>query len=84
MPLNTPELRENGIYTLHGVWLIAKKRAEGLFFLYSQRNWDCLGAVDYRLSHGLIFQHGRLTKWIPTDLIDTGKTADAPLHGRKQ
>ena len=38
------------------------------------KNWDCLVPVDYRLSHGLIFQHGILTKWKPTDLIDTGRT----------
>jgi len=84
MPLATPELRENGIYALDGVWLIAKKQSDVLYFLYSQRNWDWLGAIDYRLSHGLIFQHGRLTKWTATDLIDTGRTADPPLHGPKR
>jgi hypothetical protein len=78
-----PELREGGIYTLNGIWLVAKKRSYGLYFLYSQRNWDCLGAVDYRLSHGLIFQRGRLTKWTPADLIDTGRIADPPLFRRK-
>jgi hypothetical protein len=83
-PPDTTELREGGIYTLNGIWLIVKKRADGLYFLYSQRNWDCLGPVDYRLSHGMIFQHGLLTHWNAADLIDTGRTADPPLFRPKQ
>lgn len=83
MPTATPELRKRGIYTLGGVWLIAEKRSEELYFLFSQRNWDYHGPVDYRLSHGMIFHHGALTKWIAADLIDTGRTADPPLFRPK-
>lgn len=82
-PSDTTELREGGIYTLDGAWLIAKKRSVDLYFLFSQRNWDCLGPVDYRLSHGMIFQHGLLTDWTAADLIDTGRTANPPLFSPK-
>ena len=75
----TRVLREGGIYTLSDLELIAKKGTDGLYFLFTWKNWHRLGPVDYRLSHGRIFQRGQMTGWTGADLVDTGRTAGPPM-----
>lgn len=71
-------LRNLGIYTLHDRKLIVLKRSEVLSFLFTPEMWNLHGPVDYRVSHGEIYQHGELTLWTDEDLVDTGLTARAP------
>jgi len=73
-------LRHLGIYTLREKTLILLKRSEALSFLFSPENWAFRGPVDYRISHGNIFRHGRPTKLTDEDLVDTGRTANEPTH----
>jgi len=72
------QLRDRGIYTLEGTELIAFKRSDVLYFLFTFENWNYRGPVDFRFSHGLIFNHGTLTRWVGEDLFDTGRTAAEP------
>ena len=71
-------LRNFGIYLLHNETLVLFKRSEELSFLFSEQNWSLHGPVDYRVSHGSIYSHGQLTRWIDEDLLDTGTTAKLP------
>jgi hypothetical protein len=71
-------LRNQGVYLLHNQPLVLFRRSDVLSFLFSQQNWDFHGPVDYRVSHGYIYCHGRLTMWTDDDLFDTGLTAIAP------
>lgn len=71
-------LRDHGVYLLNDLELILLKRSENLSFLFSRENWWLHGPVDYRVSHGMIFERGRSTKWTDENLFDTGKTAKAP------
>ena len=82
-------LRNLGVYILNDLELILLKRSEVLAFLFSRENWSLRGPVDYRISHGMIFQNGRSTKWTDEDLFDTGMTAKEPsrsnlLNGTKE
>ena len=72
------QLRERGIYTLAGVELVAVKRTEEIYFLFTERNWNFRGPVSYRLSHGNIYERGELTRWDERDLVDTGRTSRPP------
>lgn len=86
-PQNKP-LRNLGIYLLSERALILVKRSEELSFLFSEQNWNFYGPVDYRVSHGGIYNHGRRTIWTDKDLTDTGMTAGRPnlstfLDGKK-
>ena len=69
-------LRNFGIYEFRGKNLILLKRSEELSFLFSPANWKLHGPVDYRVSHGSIYQRGQWTVWTDEDLVDTGTTAD--------
>lgn len=85
--LNKP-LRNLGIYRLRNKTFIASKRSEELVFLFSERNWTLHGPVDYRVSHGRIYQRGASTALRDEDLVDTGETASPPsrsnlLNGKK-
>jgi hypothetical protein len=71
-------LRNFGIYKLQDRTLILLYRSDVLSFLFSTENWYHHGPVDYRISHGSIYQHGELTKFIDEDLKDTGLTANPP------
>ena len=71
-------LRNLGIYLLRDKTLILVKRSEELSFLFSEENWNYHGPVDYRVSHGDIYNHGRRTKMTDEDLVDTGMTANSP------
>ena len=82
-------LRNLGIYTLRGETLILLKRSEELSFLFSEANWRWHGSVNYRVSHGRIYCRGVSTGLTDDDLVDTGKTANAPsrsilINGAKQ
>jgi hypothetical protein len=72
------ELRERGVYTLEGLELIAVKRTDEIYFLFTRENWNYRGPVDYRLSHGRIYHRGTLTRWAAADLVDTGRTSPPP------
>ena len=72
------QLRERGIYTLAGVELVAVKRTEEIFFLFTETSWNLHGPVSYRLSHGHIYERGELTGWDERDLVDTGRTSRPP------
>lgn len=72
---NNKSLRDLGIYELRGKLLILSKRSEVLSFLFYEETWLLHGAVDYRVSHGRIYQHGELTPLTDDDLVDTGMTA---------
>jgi hypothetical protein len=61
-----------------GKTLILVKRSEDLSILFSERSWVFHGPVDYRVSHGEIYQRGELTTWTDEDLLDTGVTAHSP------
>jgi hypothetical protein len=75
------ELRERGIYKLAGVELVAVRRTEEIYFLFTERNWNFRGPVTYRLSHGHVYKRGELTEWVEEDLVDTGRTSRPPrLH----
>ena len=76
-PENKP-LRSLGVYKLRDKTLILFKRSAYLSFLFTPENWDRHGAVDYRVSHGKIYHHGRKTSLVDEDLIDTGATASPP------
>ena len=71
-------LRNLGIYTLRDKTLILWKRSNVLSFLFSEHNWRLHGPVDYRVSHGAIYQHGRSTNWTDEDLFDTGTSVRTP------
>lgn len=71
-------LRSLGIYKLRDKTVILLKRSEDLSFLYSQKNWDFRGPVDYRVSHGAIYYHGNITGLTDEDLVDTGMNAKPP------
>ena len=71
-------LRDRGIYKLRDKTLIALKRSEALAFLFSEKNWNRHGPVDYRVSHGGIYRRGLSTGLRDEDLMDTGKTANPP------
>ena len=71
-------LRDHGIYTLLNRTFILVKRSENLSFLFSPERWQFHGPVDYRVSHGSIYDHGKRTTWTDGDLLDTGGTATAP------
>jgi hypothetical protein len=73
-------LRSLGIYTLRTETLILLKRSEELSFLFSEANWQWHGPVNYRVSHGNIYLRGQSTGLTDEDLVDTGKTANAPAH----
>lgn len=82
-------LRNLGVYTLNDLELVLLKRSEVLAFLFSRENWSLRGPVNYRVSHGMIFQHGQSTEWTDEDLFDTGMTAKVPsllnlLNGTKE
>ena len=72
-------LRNLGIYKLRDKTLIAFKRSEELAFLFTEENWNRHGPVDYRVSHGGIYRRGMSTGLRDEDLMDTGRTANAPL-----
>lgn len=74
-------LRNLGIYLFQGKKLILLKRSEQLSFLFSERNWVYRGPVEYRISHGDIYQRGELTIWTDEDLWDTGISALPRLAG---
>ena len=76
-PQNKP-LRNLGIYTLRDKTLILVKRSEELSFLFTEDSWNYHGAVDYRVSHGRIYNRGDLTMLTDDDLADTGLTANRP------
>src|SRR5512138_1554679 len=71
-------LRNFGVYVLHDKTLILLRRSEELSFLFTEQNWNFRGPVDYRVSHGTIFDHGTRTSWTDEDLVDTGMTASLP------
>jgi len=71
-------LRTLGVYKLDEETLILLKRTEELSFLFNLVNWRIHGPVDYRVSHGNIYRHGRSTPWTDEDLFDTGQTANPP------
>ena len=71
-------LRDYGIYTLVNRTFVLSKRSEELSFLFTFLNWQFRGAVDYRVSHGSIYAHGKLTMFTDDDLVDTGLTAKPP------
>ena len=71
-------LRNLGVYKLKDETLILLKRSEELSFLFSPKHWNLHGPVDYRVSHGDIYQYGELTTWTDDDLHDTGMTASPP------
>ena len=71
-------LRNYGIYKLRDKELVLLQRSEHLAFLFSQQNWYLHGAVDYRVSHGSIYRRGQPVGLTDEDLIDTGRTANAP------
>ena len=71
-------LRNLGIYKLRDKTLILMKRSDELSFLFAPETWKFHGPVDFRVSHGDIYQHGNLTQWTDADLLDTGLTADPP------
>ena len=71
-------LRNLGVYKLREQKLILLKRSEILSFLFAPETWKRHGPVDYRVSHGGIYQHGNPTQWTDADLLDTGITADPP------
>jgi len=70
-------LRNCGIYTLDGLPLVVLKRSDLLYFLFTQKNWNLHGPVEYRVSHGQIYHHGILTSWTDADLVDTGISANS-------
>ena len=72
-------LRNLGIYLLRGEKLILLKRSDKLSFLFSERNWIFRGPVEYRVSHGEIYQHGNLTTLTDVDLFDTGLSVNPRL-----
>ena len=81
-------IRNLGIYKLRDKMLIALKRSEELAFLFSEKNWNQHGPVDYRVSHGGIYCRGLSTGLTDEDLMDTGMTVNAPtrailLKGKK-
>ena len=81
-------LRNLGIYVLGDNTLILVKRSEHLSFLFTEENWNFRGPVDFRVSHGGIYNHGQPTPWTDEDLLDTGMTASSPglsslLDGQK-
>ena len=81
-------IRNLGIYKLRDKTLIALKRSEELAFLFSEKNWNLHGPVDYRVSHGGIYCRGLSTGLTDEDLMDTGMTVNAParsilLKGKK-
>ena len=71
-------LRNHGIYQLRDKILILVKRSEELSFLFTEDSWNYHGAVDYRVSHGRIYNRGDLTGLTDHDLVDTGLTANPP------
>ena len=71
-------LRTLGIYRLRDKTLILVKCTEALSFLFTRKNWDLRGPVDFRVSHGTIYSHGRKTALSDEDLVDTGMTAKPP------
>ena len=71
-------LRNLGIYKLLDRTLILFKRSEALSFLFSFEGWNRHGPVEYRVSHGQIYQHGNRTPYTDEDLFDTGQTANPP------
>ena len=71
-------LRHLGIYILGDKTLILVKRSEELSFLFNEENWNLRGPVDFRVSHGGIYNHGANTQWTDEDLLDTGMTASLP------
>ena len=71
-------LRSYGIYTLHQKTLILLKRSEDLSFLFTPKNWNFHGPVDYRVSHGAIYRRGEATGFTDADLVDTGTSAGPP------
>jgi hypothetical protein len=71
-------LRELGIYKLHGLELVAVRRTDEIYFLFTDRNWNFRGPVSFRLSHGRIYERGELTRWDEDDLVDTGRTSRMP------
>ncbi len=82
-------LRSLGVYTLRDKTLILLKRSEELSFLFSPEHWAFRGPVDYRVSHGGIYRRGQATGLTDEDLVDTGKSANAPatsilINGGKQ
>ena len=76
-PENKP-LRSLGVYKLRDATLILFKRSAYLSFLFTPENWNRQGPVDYRVSYGRIYRHGRKTALFDRDLIDTGVTAGPP------
>ena len=81
-------LRNLGIYLLGDKTLILVKRSEKLSFLFTEENWNFRGPVDFRVSHGNIYNHGEATPWTDEDLVDTGMKASSPsltslLHAEK-
>lgn len=73
-------LRSLGVYKLRDKTVIALKRSEVLTFLFSEENWSRYGPVDYRVSHGSIYRRGLFIGLTDDDLIDTGKSANAPTR----
>lgn len=71
-------LRNYGIYTLLEGTFVLLKRSDDLSFLFKTDKWNLHGPVDYRVSHGSIYQHGERTVFTDEDLFDTGKTARPP------
>jgi len=49
-----------------------------LSFLFSEQNWMFHGAVEYRVSHGNIYDHGEPTGLIDEDLFDTETSVKPP------
>ena len=73
-------LRNLGVYTFRDKTLVLLKRSEDLSFLFTLQNWNLHGPVDYRVSHGMIFQRGQPTGCTDNDLLDTGENADPPSY----
>lgn len=71
-------LRNLGVYILRDKTLILWKLSSEVSFLFSEQNWRFHGPVDYRVSHGHIYQRGRPTTWTDEDLFDTGITMRQP------
>jgi hypothetical protein len=77
---NNKPLRSLGIYRLGVETLVLLKRSEEVSFLFSEANWRWHGPVSYRVSHGHIYRRGEPTGLTDEDLVDTGKTANAPAR----
>ena len=71
------ELREGGVYTLHGVGdLVVHTVFRGGYFLYTPDAWEFNGPHKYESdAEGRVRLNGRATEWRVDQLTDTGRTA---------